>query len=280
MKKYILTSFLFALSAPLFAAAWVPLIETHRSETAKNILTKDKITYQVVVLDTNENRKIPDVEKAMKAWFDNVYKRRDNYENFDKTFEDILPVLQNGIKMEKVEGNVHETFPNTDIVFVFSANRAALSCRNLETEFSISPACRRKTQYGTDIVEVWLLSGIWRISPDVAIRANPKRTLKHELGHVLGLGDLYKRGRWNGDFSEGSGLKHSLMKKAQTLTCDDADGLIGALDIALGKERTFKSFCNNNYMYHNGQYMKIKNFENPNKHALKNALKSPPAADL
>lgn len=96
----------------------------------------------------------------------------------------------------------------------------------------------------------WLSGGNWNV-------------LMHELGHTLGLADQYKYGRNNASAryhtpDSGTGLMHK-GRPGVSFSCDDADGMINLLDVAVFKHARggadgWRSLCKKRaYKYVNGR---------------------------
>lgn len=79
----------------------------------------------------------------------------------------------------------------------------------------------------------------------------------HEVGHTLGISDQYRRARTNNSdalFSEDTGAP-SIMDRDNVITCDDATGLINAIDLVRGTSRGegWKGLCDSDvHTYQNG----------------------------
>ena len=87
--------------------------------------------------------------------------------------------------------------------------------------------------------------------------------LMHELGHTLGLADQYKYGRHNASAryhtpDSGTGLMYK-GRPGMSFSCDDADGMINLLDVAVFKHARggadgWRSLCKKRaYKYVNGR---------------------------
>ena len=82
-------------------------------------------------------------------------------------------------------------------------------------------------------------------------------TLQHELGHAFGLEDLYYNQYPSNGPTYGSGVQESIMLYEGKLTCDDADGIVNSLWLALKHKIPdtpdfhFHSFCNSKRTFQN-----------------------------
>ena len=82
-------------------------------------------------------------------------------------------------------------------------------------------------------------------------------TLQHELGHAFGLEDLYGNQYPSSGPTYGSGIQKSIMHHETYLTCDDADGIVNSLWLALKHKNPdtpdfhFHSFCNSKRTFQN-----------------------------
>jgi hypothetical protein len=267
MKIKILTGLMLlaALQATCSAAPWAPLEEERRKEgitLMDAIIAGEPIFYVSESLGKAKGKRVPDIENAMQSWFKNVIERRAEYKNFDETFTDILPILERGATMEPFPS---EKYPNADpskvkMFFYFvpkledipgNSDKYAAGLHKINAE--------GVHLIYTHLPSKWseIMRGINAITIPNFKAGIAKHILIHEIGHALGLGDLYS-GAYNADFEYGSGIKKSVMNEsAYGLTCDDADGLIGVMDLARGVSRKFYSFCNDGSYYIDGvQYDK------------------------
>ena len=236
------------------ALAWAPFYGGDpRAVRAKTVLSRllegETLTYASMVDDSRFLSQIPDAGAAFSAWFDNVLQRGADYENFEEVFGDILDVLRRKDKFAPSAGG-----GQADFSFTFSRES-----RYIQENCADGPDILRFQAYGClKVNEVFVLSPIYET----------KIVLPHEIGHILGFGDLDFMADKNADLKHkrASGRKKSLMNSSPALTCDDADGLIGMLDEAAGVPRTFESFCKDGSGYIDGQY--TKNYHGVNKKQL------------
>jgi hypothetical protein len=238
------------------------------SEKALEKLTSKNnpaIRYMVFYYGTARYLNLPDPGEALNRWFKNVLSYRERYPEFDKTFQDIIPLLEHGLKMEEIdiyrqdlsEEQIRKKAAAADIFLYFTT---------YTTDPKVFPCPKRASgcyhlnkETGQELIFVY-------VPPQKILDKliNPTRTLTHEFGHSLGFGDLYK-GKTNADLSKGSGKKNgkkgSIMNRAKELTCDDADGMIAMIDRKLGLKRVFDSLCMDGSRYINGKYFTEKDLK-------------------
>lgn len=252
MKKLFLSIFLFLSFFPVLALAkeeWTPF----KDHIGTNKVLKALVSSQgqaSYCIDGTQIQVIPDVNKVFQIWFDNVLSYRDIYPDFDKTFKDILPILkrQNKLVLQQcatpfssngIKGSIYmnkdiKGFLSQQKGYKFATTKPLLRiafCKNKEcfNYDRIGGSCQLKNVFEKRIL----------ISID---GTDPVESLLHELGHALSFGDV-KYGQKGNDRDYGYYTTDTLMANAKYLTCDDADGIVSVLYMALNKEKTFYSFC-------------------------------------
>ena len=281
----ILFVFLFVLiSAKGFCEDWYPRREFIDGKSEKNmllkIINKEPITYcvdeeipntpsevsptsTVVVSGAGMSVKniydVPvDVEFAMERWFKNVLKRAKKYPNFEETFADIIAILKNPARMKEIKCGPHPQeyiFSNfktqdknfvpgeeiEDVRIVFSS-RETLHSVPLEKKLDPGAAGFYKPLSDRKL--------IWVSKKDALFE---RYVLSHEFGHLLGFADVsYDQERQAKEY--GSESEKTIMAQGyNSLTCDDADGLIALLYLGMDKSKTFNSFCDSRIIYSDGK---------------------------
>ena len=91
---------------------------------------------------------------------------------------------------------------------------------------------------------------IWIAKKDPLSEAS---SLMHEFGHLLGFADISYNKESQAKGYGSTSDKTIMRANFGHLTCDDADGLVAMIYLALGKNKIFNSFCDANILYHNGQ---------------------------
>ncbi len=275
------------LARETFSNDWIPKVEfiNQQSERALllKIINKQTITYCVdeeyantpagidtpssTVIVSNGGIKMPyidssnyrfEIEYSLKRWFKNVLRRSKQYPNFNQEFKDILDILKTPVDIKEIKCGPHPkeySFPNfktqdkkfvpgeeiEDLRVVFSSKETMLRFPQ-EKEFDPNtagfyyPLSDRKL--------------IWVSKQDALTK---RYILIHEFGHLLGLADVsYDEEHQAKEY--GNDSQKTIMAKGYTsLSCDDADGLIALIYLALERDKTFRSFCNSNVFYENGK---------------------------
>lgn len=235
MKKLFLSIFLF-LPTFVFANDWVPLKDNIETNKVLKKLGSGQISY---CIDGTQTKVIPNVNKVFQIWFDNVLSYRDIYPDFNKTFKDILPILERKDKMVLQqcatpfnEGKI-KGFLSQRKNYKFASSKPLLRlafCKNKEClGENVAGSCQRENVFEKRIF----------IATD---GKDPVGTLLHEFGHVFSLGDI-KYNQQENDKTYGYNTANTYLFNDKYLTCDDADGIVALIYMGLGKEKTFHSFC-------------------------------------
>jgi len=278
--RRVLSLFIFIfLTFPLFAAEdWFVLKDNISSnQILKELLSpKGKISY---CIDGSQTQIVPDIEKTFQLWFDNVLSYRNIYPDFDNTFKEILPILERKNKMSVQQcatplkrtgllGQKINNFDSQRIGYKLAAQKPLLRinfCYRQEClAENVGGACERENKPERNIF----------IAKDTD---NLIVSLAHELGHTLGIADvLYAKDTQAENL--GYFTTDTIMTNLPGFTCDDADGIVAILYMALKKPKTFYSFCGTRF-FENGQaqslnllertfdkdYKKYKKLENLNR---------------
>lgn len=145
----------------------------------------------------------------------------------EKEFEEILPYLQQNLQVQKI--NEKESY---DVRLYIEPNEIQNSMGGNITGFY---------QHGPRKIAV--------ISK---YRDNLKRITLHEIGHFYGMSDQYYAAHFNTSIPySNNGLRDSVMRNSDHLTCDDADGFINLITLRLSQQgrptrlaqRSWESLC-------------------------------------
>lgn len=208
-----------------------------------------------------------EIEYSFQMWFDNVLKRGKKYPDFANTFSDILPILKQPVKMKRVScssrlkdyGVGKFTTQKEDYKFNSEQEDLRFIFTSLETLNKVAAKLQVKDKVSGMFVSSPERTEIW-----IAKRGmfDERTTLLHELGHMLGFADVsYNEESKAKDYGSKS-VKTIMAKDFSYLTCDDADGLVAMIYLALDEEKLFKSFCPDNIFYHNGKPLTMPDFTN------------------
>lgn len=242
MRKFLifLSIFFIFFNTPAFAAEnWQVL----KNGVADNKVLKALATPNGQVsycIDGTQTQVLPDINKVFQIWFDNVLSYRNIYPDFDKTFKDILPILERKNKMVLQKCGTPFDYKETKNFltqkngYIFSLKRPILRisfCLKDECFPSSETlgSCQRDNVPEKNVI-------ISYDSPHIVA------TLLHELGHTLSLGDVLYNQDLN-DSKLGYNTTKTFLVNNKYLTCDDADGVVALLYMGMGKEKTFHSFC-------------------------------------
>lgn len=260
MKKFFAVFMLIFLTLPGFCAEqWQVLKDSVSTNKVLKALAKPngQVSY---CIDGSQTQVLPDINKVFQIWFDNVLSYRKIYPDFDRTFKDILPILERKNKMflqncgSPFDFKETKNFLTQKKGYNFSLKRPILRisfCSQKEC-FPASDtlgSCQKENVPEKNIV-------ISADSPDVV------GTLLHEFGHALSLGDVLYNQDLN-DSKLGYNTTKTFMVNKEYLTCDDADGVVALLYMSMGKEKTFHSFCG---------YVVFKQGENSHWESIKSAF--------
>ena len=125
-------------------------------------------------------------------------------------FKDITDLLQRGVTLIKTDEE------HADIYFFIDKNNRLCS--------KIAMGCFSSTTNQIALVQEF--------------RQQAASVLTHEIGHYYGLGDQYANARHNSSriySSKANFIEGSIMNDADTLTCDDYDGLINLIDLRISQ---------------------------------------------
>ena len=256
MKKIFFSLFIF-LPVFVFGNEWVPLRDHIPNNKVLKALVSPKGQASYCI-DGTQTQVIPDVNKVFQIWFDNVLSYRDIYPDFDKTFQDILPILKRQNKLvlqqcatpfgtkeplssfsashtNKIENVDSSNFLSKKKGYIYAPSKPLLRisfCKHQECfgSSTVGGVCQTKNGYEKKVIV------------SINEEKDPVSILLHELGHVLSLGDV-KYGQDHTDKSYGYYTTDTFMANAKYLTCDDADAVVAILYMGLNKEKTFYSFC-------------------------------------
>lgn len=207
-----------------------------------------------------------EIKYSLQKWFKNVLRRAKQYPNFIQEFADIIDILETPIDMKEIKCGPHPkeySFSNfktknknfipgkeiEDLRVVFSSKETLLKFPQ-EKEFDPNtagfyyPLSDRKL--------------IWVSKQDAFIK---RHILIHEFGHLLGLADVsYDEEHQAKDYGTDS-QKTIMALGYKSLSCDDADGLVALIYMAMGKDKNFYSFCDKNILYSNGHAIDLRNIQ-------------------
>lgn len=255
-----------ALLCAVSLCAYAPYMEERRpakeERVAFLISANRPVSYVISGTAKQENR--PDVEKAFSSWRENALARVKKIQGYQTIFSDILPVLNSPVKLKPIVQQ-EDKKATAKIKFTFAHDKED-KCYACSTGNTIG--CFKQYSDGTGGVFIYSPDAtVWSSLNAAAGGATPQVALLHEVGHVLGLGDLYESARSGSDFSHrgASGLKKSIMDRKNTfnftrweLTCDDADAYLFVLYEAMYGtfNKTYPSLCQDGSGYVKGVYVK------------------------
>lgn len=250
MRKLISFLFLFSCACAAFAAPWGILTDAavERGDGVPRfvifkVASGEPINYCIDNFSSVSDETVSSrVEQAFNEWMGNTYKyiRKSSR---TKEFEDLKDILTRPVKLNKVdcgylaydkeedipsalkEVNKQRTVPaSEDIRFIFVNQGKSADCSR-----GSSTGCHRggqKTSKGFIPQQIQVIATNEGYS-----------TLLHEVGHSLGLSDQYLSARSNSYELYGSSMVNpSIMDDAQTIKCDDAEGIINVLDCVVFKK--------------------------------------------
>ena len=215
--------------------------------------------------EKDKNYDTTEVENILQRWFQNVLKRAKKNPQFYTEFADIIPILKNPVKMKKVACGPHpKEYLFSDFITQrkgYLLNKEIEDLRIVFSSFEKTKQFTKQNGYSEDYEGFYTsLSDrklIWISKKD---SLSERVFLLHEFGHLLGFADiLYNEDRQAKEY--GSSSKKTIMAQSFSLTCDDADGLVAMIYLALNKDKTFTSFCDKNLIYHNGKRLPLPTLE-------------------
>ena len=174
-------------------------------------------------------------------WFEETIAQI-NKSKREAEFADVLPILKRGADLRAVEED-----QKANVVFHFdSLEQIEEVCGEGALGCFIS---------NTSPVSIYLPIPFARWPFARALKKTPAYIGIHEVGHALGLADQSKVSRsGNSDviFGEQTG-EDSIMNSSLYITCDDATGLINAIDLIKGSAAPRKGLCAKDpHLYRNG----------------------------
>lgn len=250
MKKLISFLFLFSCACAAFGKPWGVLEEAavERGDGVPRFVIFKVASGEPINYCIDNFSSVPDetvssrAEQAFNEWMSSTYKyiRKSSRA---KEFEDLKDILTRPVKLNKVdcgylaydkeedipsalkEINKQRTSPATeDIRFIFVNQGKSADCSR-----DSSTGCHRSGQKTS--------KGFIPQQIQVLATNQGYRTLLHEVGHSLGLSDQYLSARGNSYELYGSStVNPSVMDDAQTIKCDDAEGIINVLDCVVFKK--------------------------------------------
>ena len=277
-----ITFYLFLLSGTINSLTWKPyqtFIDGNSAQTKliNKIIKQEPITYCIdeddtsfegvsvyynkikyAVVEDNKSYDTRDPEFYLQDWFKNVLKRAKKYPNFETEFADIIPILKNAKKMKKIPcGPNPKEYSCDTLKSCGEKYQAGEEVEDLRIVFSSQDLLTDALKHLSSFEEA---DGFYTILSDRKLIWIPKRgsnlekpIMIHELGHMLGFADIShdkeKQAKEYGSSSENSIMSCNHV----SLTCDDADGIVALLYLALGKDKIFHSFCDKNIIYKNGK---------------------------
>lgn len=223
MKKFLFSVCLSLLGVHALAAA-APFALT--TDTRFNHLTHKILAQEPIYFYLNDDSLEEGFYEKITEWFSHPLTLASGYtENSLQPVEKYLQHGQNRATYQRV----------------FSPEKADLSIY-VESNHYFFSKCGRHTVGCLKANNVLYL----RQSADTQKKLE---TLQHELGHAFGLEDLYYNQYPSNGPTYGSGVQESIMLYEGKLTCDDADGIVNSLWLALKQKNPdtadfhFTSFC-------------------------------------
>ncbi|MBR3899905.1 MAG: hypothetical protein IKJ44_06515 [Elusimicrobiaceae bacterium] len=199
-----------------------------------NQLTQRIIHRQPIRYYLNDPKMKPEVEKAFTGWFTNSLFYLSIRPKQSQQAAPFIPYLEFGANAENYIKVATEQ--ESDISIYYEKDLRAFCSRG-------TAGCLKNG------------NRLYLIYPGVFNSDN--YVLKHELGHAFGLEDLYTTQYPATGPAIGSGPRKAIMHNGTTLTCDDADGLIHSIFLALRRENpqmqdfSFTSLCDEKRKFYN-----------------------------
>ena len=252
MRKYLFAVILF-LSSALFAYCEpFAIIENEQAgssyDVALNSIVHKKPVYFKIKNYSNDNTDdnlTLYVQTAFRKWFYNIKKHIKEGSSQEKSLARYLDIIEFGSSAKAYLPVGEDQQPDITIHFLSKYDDLARHCK-----LGAEGCYKYKNIY---------LMYPKKMSYKISDKDGDMKVLLHEIGHVFVLDDLYDKSKENYTGIYGSGPKTSIMNRSETLTCDDADGLITSVWLALKKQTPLftanldiDSFCDNEVSYHNG----------------------------
>ncbi|MBR5609657.1 MAG: hypothetical protein IKW63_05340 [Elusimicrobiaceae bacterium] len=265
MKNHIAFLFLFFFSAlSLSAAQWgvlddfvqAPQEQREADYAMDKFLSGQKVYYYIhhpttgdLQSDIKYNQLIVESIKIWPAFV------RQNIINSgrEQEFSDIMPLLIRGIFLQKTNSEEY-----ADIKVLFKQQSEVYSVCGKDAAGCFSEYEKRIT--------------LPILSENSAKESEVVNILTHEVGHFYGLADQYKNGAGNSSLTHATSDRidsnFSIMAQGDYLGCDDVDGFINTIDLALAKrngsysaraQKGWKSFCDDT-MYKNAKVLNKKDY--------------------
>ena len=242
--RYFLGVVLLAFSlCPAFGEDWglMPVFvnETNAPDAAKKFLLARIVQGQPVyftVADAPKGKirkyeqKVPEL---FNAWFSQTlhFVHQSAQEDI---LADIIPLLQRGADLQpaRTENDAH-------IVFHFIPLKQIQRQENQNTAGVL--------KFSAERLHIYIPTSDVRKSLFPALRQSARSVALHEVGHALGLSDQYRQARalTSDEIFYADTTENSVMNTAEDITCDDATGLINAIDVVRGTVRseTWHGLC-------------------------------------
>ncbi len=213
------------------------------------------------------------ISDALKRWFTDT---ATTIRNAGRTqeFADILPLLDKAVKPIRINNNLKDYIEDSDsksiVLFYFI------------TEEEMHKKCSKRSSGCSFINKVIVVNPYIKQKSSNFTKDKVFIHIFHEIGHLYGLADQYKRGTWDVDeeYSTTDRVddKNSVMAAnySSHLSCDDVDGFINLIDFTISKQKRRKfpgilkkgwsdrakngwaSFCNGNAGYKDTYYKEAK----------------------
>jgi len=269
MRKIFPFLFFISASAAVFAAPFGSLVgpDEIRAGSHKSQYLIDKIADGQPVYVCVDGRldkyslSAGQIDAALNSWFKYAY--RSIFKAKRRTeFKDILPILSKGadIRLQNCENNAFfnrqfaDQIKNGSLAADYAYAPAREDLRLILADETDLDDGRSYFSEGTGSASYIVWDAQDKSGKDGL------DVLRHELGHALALSDQYMENRQNSHPAYGtSDMADAMMNSADGFTCDDADGLIFAIDCiaqknpARGGQTGWRSFCpqraGRNYAY-------------------------------
>ncbi|WP_428897967.1 hypothetical protein Dip518_000154 [Parelusimicrobium proximum] len=272
MKKYILPFVTLLFSAPLLAAPMSHLSgfeEDKNTFLAYKLIDPYKTDYNFCVEAAPDVKTDKIIKRTKQAFYDWTLGIAEIIRKSGRTeeFADIIEILAKPVNLQMDSACERAVAQNR---FNSTITQRAVIADKYDLILLVDPLSFKGRNFGITKTLAFFSRDIQQGNPGIAIPGEKtaknfnnylmlktaQSVFTHEMGHAFGLGDQYKKGAGNSDALYSTfKQRRSIMNEANSLSCDDADGIITLIDRARGQKRTFASLCRDGVVFKNGMQM-------------------------